>query len=282
MCINDSVKCSPKNLVYIAECKSCVSEGKREILYDMNGLKIGERKYLYVGESSRPLRMRAAEHYDSLNSLCRDSFMLSHWMLVHSTTMEPPEFAFKVFSKYKDSLSRQILEAILIEDRGNLNKKFEFGINHISRLEAGMTQWDKNKLEEREANDRANFQSNLLNFIDVIKSVKIKSSPQNNLSNSPCTYRRKREEEYLDQLWQRGTGRKKIKMESSTPQWRKQPTELLDEDLSPIPSMGMKGEISPSGPSLESSVNDTPQDTTSKEANSFNRVQEEQQGFRRY
>ena len=76
----------------------------------------------YVGETNRPLRMRANEHWNNLLALNTDSFMLTPWMIKHGLQMRPPEYKFKVLGCYRDSLSRQVAEAVYIEDRGNMNK----------------------------------------------------------------------------------------------------------------------------------------------------------------
>ena len=59
----------------------------------------------YVGETSRPLRMRAREHRNNLLELNTDSFMLTHWMSKHGLRMSPPEYRFKILGCYRDSLS---------------------------------------------------------------------------------------------------------------------------------------------------------------------------------
>ena len=137
----------------------------------------------YIGESSRPFRYRVREHYNKLDNLREDSFMLNHWMLCHGDSMIPPEFDFKIISCHRDSFSRQLSEALLIEEEGILNKRAEYGVNHLYRLQSNMPEWELNKLKEREAKDRANLVSNLQNFINVITNVKYKCA-NNELSNN--------------------------------------------------------------------------------------------------
>ena len=137
----------------------------------------------YIGESSRPFRYRVGEHYNKLDNLREDSFMLNHWMLCHGDSMIPPEFDFKIISCHRDSFSRQLSEALLIEEEGILNKRAEYGVNHLYRLQSNMPEWELNKLKEREAKDRANLVSNLQNFINVITNVKYKCA-NNELSNN--------------------------------------------------------------------------------------------------
>ena len=54
VCENDALKCSPKNVVYLSECMDC----KQNVSEDCD-------RFLYVGESSRPLRMRTQEHWNN-------------------------------------------------------------------------------------------------------------------------------------------------------------------------------------------------------------------------
>ena len=60
----------------------------------------------YVGETSRPLRMRAKEHWDKLNDLSPESFMLVHWMKAHGLQMSPLNSRLRVTGSYTDSLTR--------------------------------------------------------------------------------------------------------------------------------------------------------------------------------
>ena len=59
--------------------------------------------------------------------------------------MVEPEFKFTIISAHKDSLSRQIKEAVLIKDIGNLNLKQEFGNNEIIRIAPTTYLWEERK-----------------------------------------------------------------------------------------------------------------------------------------
>ena len=169
VCEDDSIKCSVKGVVYVAHCNECNTvkrSGGDDILQDPS---LDDSNY--VGETSRPLRMRANEHWNNLLTLSTDSFMLTHWMRKHGLQMRPPDYKFKVLGCYRDSLSRQVAEAVYIEDRGNMNKRSEFGINHLSRLEATVPDWERDYAMEQEARERANLMSNLSCFKNVILSV---------------------------------------------------------------------------------------------------------------
>ena len=92
-------------------------------------------------------------------------------MRCHGLRMTPPEYTFKVLGSYSDCLSRQIAEAIHIEEKGILNKRSEFGINHLPRLEAVKSERDRDVQLEKEAREKANLVSDLMCFINVVKNV---------------------------------------------------------------------------------------------------------------
>ena len=86
----------------------------------------------------------------------------------HGLQMKPPEFKFKVLGCYRDSLSRQVAETVYIEDRDNMNKRSEFGINHLPKIEATKSDWERGHVLEQEARERANLLSDLSCFKSVI------------------------------------------------------------------------------------------------------------------
>ena len=99
------------------------------------------------------------------------SFMLNHWMESHQTSAIPPSFSFRVISKHKDALSRQIKEAVLIKSRGNLNKKCEFASYEIVRLESKKYTWDQNVADKERKKIEKEQEEKLENFINVMKSI---------------------------------------------------------------------------------------------------------------
>ena len=177
ICDNDAIKCSPKGLVYQAVCSQCrieltesAVEGKLKV--EEPNME-GSVKYVptYVGETARPFRMRSKEHHNNLKNMKIDSFILSHWMLDHGDSMVPPVFEFKRLASFNDSFSRQLAEALYIEKEGNLNRRLEYGYNHLYRLESNLPDWEVQKRSEKQARERANYVSNLNCFISVIKNV---------------------------------------------------------------------------------------------------------------
>ena len=180
ICDMDNIKCSVKGLVYEAECLEC-----QKVSNDVGPSP------KYIGESARPFRLRVNEHFTNLRNWKLDSFMLEHWMTTHGLNMTPPKFQFKSRASYKDSMTRQLAEALLIEEEGSLNKRFEYGSNHLCRLESSIPDWECEKLREVEAMDKANRISNLHNFVTTVKNVMFlcENLSTNDPTNCAHTYR---------------------------------------------------------------------------------------------
>ena len=83
-------------------------------------------KYTLIGESSRNLYTRGAEHVQKYNNKKDKSFMTEHQQQKHNS--EPANFRFKVTKTFRDPLSRQTYEAVAIrrETGEILNSKSEF------------------------------------------------------------------------------------------------------------------------------------------------------------
>ena len=138
-------------------------------------------------------------------------------------------------------MGRQISEAFHSEELGSSNKKTEYGMNHLTRLEANSSQREKELLSESEALKEANWRSNINNFIQVVRDVQGRFVQVPN-DSSFCRNKKRRartptraDSEHTFLLPQ--TKRKKVKgetMESSTSIWRRREvlTELIE--ISPI------------------------------------------------
>ena len=69
--------------------------------------------------------------------------MVKHWFLEHPGETEPPKFEFKIIGKYNDCLTRQIKEAVRIQNRpGTVNSKGEFGGGRIPRLKIDKSEYE--------------------------------------------------------------------------------------------------------------------------------------------
>ena len=128
-------------------------------------------KWTYVGETCRQFGTRAEEHYNNLIKWKKESFMLNHWMECHSLSPVPPAFTFKIVSKHKDALSRQIKEAVLIKSRGNMNKKCEFASNEIIRLVSKNYSWDESVADKERRRVEKEYEEKLDNFVYVMRNV---------------------------------------------------------------------------------------------------------------
>ena len=109
---------------------------------------------VYVGETSRTLMERALEHVAGANKIDIDNFITKHWATKHSDLTVKPRMKFSVIKKCKDALSRQVSEAVWIENHSNLNSKSEWGRNSLTRLMVDNSTWvnqsDEDKLLKRE------------------------------------------------------------------------------------------------------------------------------------
>ena len=169
ICDNDGRGCNKRNLTYKIWCTDCEQTSKnldlsRENVTEENDLEASIIKDeelgtipTYIGETSRPIRARAKEHWNNLRDQKENSFMMLHWMHSHGTSASPPNFKCKQINKYRDSLSRQIGEAVWIITDGNLNNKNEYGVNHLCRLVDDKMGWEVENdyiTQEKERNER--------------------------------------------------------------------------------------------------------------------------------
>ena len=160
-CTQDDEKklnCYQRSVVYESSCLKCHPGGNKE--------KQGEDMVLsgfglYTGETSRSVFERVGEHMKNASVLDRESHIVKHWFLSHPEDKEPPGFKFRVVGQYKDCLSRQVKEAVRIQNRpGNLNSKGEFGGGRIPRLTIEKDEFEKKReeLEERIRKEKEDFE----------------------------------------------------------------------------------------------------------------------------
>ena len=103
----ESKLCHKGNVCYTIKCKMC-------------------QDAVYYGESHRNLYTRGKEHEKKFERKEESSFMYRHQQEKHNSN--PVEYEMKVVRSFRDPLSRQVTEAILIKNhRGELlNSKAEF------------------------------------------------------------------------------------------------------------------------------------------------------------
>ena len=106
---------------------------------------------MYMGETSRSLFERTAEHLADAWKRKPDSHIRKHWDEAHLGKDMPP-FKFKIVQTFQDCLTRQVSEAVRINLRGDvLNSKSEFSRCSIARLVVDKPEWEV-KEEERMKN----------------------------------------------------------------------------------------------------------------------------------
>ena len=107
MCPEGGKCCHASGISYTIKCKPCQDS-------------------VYFGESHRNIYTRGREHLKKLAKKDEGSFMHRHQQEKHNGG--PADFEMKVYRSFKDPLSRQVTEAVLIKNhRGELlNSKAEF------------------------------------------------------------------------------------------------------------------------------------------------------------
>ena len=126
-----------------------------------------------MGESSRSIHERALEHERDARSFSVKSHIVKHWMTTRPSLPSPPEIEFSVTGMFKDCLSRQISEALRINNSIDvlLNSKTEYGHNSVSRLTVQEDVW------ERKERDRQTEEQEKLNKQRVEEFKRWKSKP---------------------------------------------------------------------------------------------------------
>ena len=108
--------CRTENILYMASCTRCL-----------------QKKSIYLGETSRTLGVRSSQHRDDYRKASQStntveetsSFMYDHMKNEHSEISNVnthEDIHFKIIQRHKDPLTRQLSEAIRIEE-AILNKQ---------------------------------------------------------------------------------------------------------------------------------------------------------------
>ena len=82
--------------------------------------------------------------------------------------MPAPDFNFEVVTVLSDPLQRQLAEALHILDRGELNRKTEYNMNSLCRLEPNITDWDIEEKGRILASEKKGYEEKLKNFKEVM------------------------------------------------------------------------------------------------------------------
>ena len=142
--------CRTQNILYETKCLLCnpPTSGHKKDAPQKPAIRNG----IYYGESSRSFQERIAEHVKDADTFSQKSHVIKHWMKDHRDENTKPPFAYKVIKKYKDCLSRQVGEAIKIQQTKDniLNSKCEYLSNNISRLTVMEDDWERKRRERAE------------------------------------------------------------------------------------------------------------------------------------
>ena len=166
---NGKSRCKKCNVVYRATCQECKAMGSNCV-------------GTYVGETSRTLAERSSEHTTLLNNFDPKSFMVKHWAQSHGELNEAPLFKFEVVKQHKDSLSRMLHEALLIEKEANLNSKSEFRSNRLTRLVIEVAPWEEKKVACAKAQEEKAELCRILQLKNRVKEVRT----TRNKDDHPC------------------------------------------------------------------------------------------------
>ena len=105
-----------------------------------------------MGRVAATLHERSVEHVRDAESFSKKSHIVKHWISSHPELLHPPLFSFKITQQFKDCMSRQIAEALRIQNSQDslLNSKCEYLQNCITRLTVNEEDWERKERERRE------------------------------------------------------------------------------------------------------------------------------------
>ena len=154
----------------------------------------------------------------------------------HYLQTEAPKFKFEVLSLHKDALSRQLCEALHIRTQGNLNRKSEFAVNEIIRMQTGKYSWEQRKVEREQQRDQGVWEERIKCFVEVMSNViRLCKNERNTMSdpNGLYCYRSIGTKRIAPKTKRKPTGPKKRRiMDTSTPAAYRVPAHDLND--SPI------------------------------------------------
>ena len=159
----------------------------------------------------------------------------------HEKSLSPPVFRFKIIDKFSDALSRQLSEALWIIEEGGLNKRHEFKINELCRLDSRRSHKETDRMVRMQKEENRMVEENLSAFINVIKNAREKNKTTA-VPNLVTNYRKRQvlKSSESDLV----CARKRKKMEFSTPRAPKTGDPVLDEiEISPINGQDTKESI---------------------------------------
>ena len=200
----------------------------------------------YIGETARPFRERVAEHLRNLANGSTKSFIIAHWMEAHESSLEPPDFEWKVLESYGDALRRQLGEGLHILHSGVLNRKQEYNNNIICRMQVTKGKDDLSERDlQKELEKKKIYNNRLKSFIkNVIIDKKNNKAPVLDESNQLLCCRSDPPDQLVPSPVRK---RKRSDMETSTPLHGRRETKMVDmEEDSSIENCDISSLYSPS------------------------------------
>ena len=184
--------CTKSSVVYESICLKCNpgAKGKGELKNVAEGAPS-----LYVGETSRTIQERAAEHWGAAKRRKENSHIAKHQAMEH--VEEEPEFIFKIVSYHRSSLNRQVREAVRIRRRGGagqiLNSKAEYNRCHIPRLVVEKEDEDSRRIrEERERKEDEDLER-------ILKDMDLTWEERKEIEKDQAERKRRRPKEIEDE-----------------------------------------------------------------------------------
>ena len=128
-------------MVYKATCQLCNTQQEAEGILEKDRIQ-----YQYIGETSRTIRVRSGQHKSDYRKCIREnrpasqeednwsSFMWDHRLTKHSSDKEfdpDTDFTFEIFAGFKDAMTRQITEAVMINNARMNNAQTDRKYNKI-------------------------------------------------------------------------------------------------------------------------------------------------------
>ena len=165
--------CRSRNIVYESKCRVCNPESSQvEDADNQSSRNSIPREGIYIVETSRSLHERAIEHVRDAESFSVKSHIIKHWMNTHADLPSPPRMMFSITARYRDCLTRQIGEALRINNTVDniLNSKSEYRNNTIGRLTIEESAW------ERRERSRVEDEEDKLNKEEVDKFRRLKTT----------------------------------------------------------------------------------------------------------
>ena len=214
--VGKAQNCKARSVLYMSSCNLCNLKqksnptiqklskeysspegGDAEIDQVKGKLTTGKptgRSGIYIGESSRSLAERSAEHLKDGKDFSKRSHMVKHWMNVHPNENSLPPFTIKIIKQYKDCLSRQVGEAIsiLLSNDNLLNSKNEYLSNCISRVSVEEDVFERKSREAREEEEERQEDIKLEEF--KREKSKRKREPGTSRNEDVCPKSTKRNE----------------------------------------------------------------------------------------